>query len=69
MTSTQTDPIEFSPEVVRWAKSWASQDYEYLRQRAKFASEPIKSIAKLVLTAAGVEKEKEKTPRKVTEIA
>jgi hypothetical protein len=60
MTTIQGDQ-PFSPEVVTWAKEWVSQDLDYLRQRARFAPEPIRSIAKLVLTAAGVEKEKEET--------
>lgn len=57
MISTSAEPIDFPQEVVKWAKSWASQDCEYLKHRAKFAPEPIKSIARLVLNAAGLKNE------------
>ena len=60
MISTAAKPIDFPQEVVTWAKSWASQDCEYLRHRAKFGTEPIKSIAKLVLNAAGLKNDFER---------
>ncbi|HEX7628046.1 MAG TPA: hypothetical protein VF354_03895 [Candidatus Methanoperedens sp.] len=63
MTATHVDCLEFSPEVITWAKSWVTRDRDYLNQRAKFAPEPIKSIARLALNAAGISKEKEENPR------
>ncbi|MBU3967473.1 MAG: hypothetical protein KKG76_08880 [Euryarchaeota archaeon] len=38
-----------NPEVINWAKGWREKDEEYLRQRAQFAPEPTRSIAKLIL--------------------
>ncbi len=43
---------KMSPEITKWATRWVTKDKEYLQQRARFAPEPVKSIAKLVLTVA-----------------
>jgi hypothetical protein len=43
---------KISTEITEWATCWVIKDKEYLQQRARFAPEPIKSVAKLVLTIA-----------------
>jgi hypothetical protein len=63
MLPSQSD---FSPDFAAWAQNLLKKDREFVEHRAKFAPEPIRSIAKLVLIAAGVEMEKEEKPRKAT---
>ncbi len=52
MPNTKQGTISFSPEFFMWAKEKIAQDEEYIRQRAKFGPEPIKSIAKLILSSS-----------------
>ena len=63
MPPSQSD---FSPDVIKWAQRLVQKDRMFVEHRAKFASEPIRSIAKLVLIAAGVEMENEEKTRKAT---
>ncbi len=44
--------IFFSKNTQDWAGRWMHIDPEYIRHRAAFAPEPLRSIAKVVLEAA-----------------
>ncbi len=44
--------FKISTEIRNWAKRWVDKDIEYIQQRARFAPEPVKSIARTVLMIA-----------------
>ncbi len=49
MDKTPSVNINLCPEVRDWAYRWIARDKEYVEQRAQFAPEPTRSIAKLIL--------------------
>jgi len=55
MSQISSEYHNLNPEVINWAKGWREKDGEYLRQRAQFAPEPMRSIAKLILAIADPE--------------
>ena len=55
MSVISSEYHNLNPEVINWAKGWREKDEEYLKQRAQFAPEPTRSIAKLILAIADPE--------------
>jgi len=55
MSQISSEYHNLNPEVINWAKGWREKDEDYLRQRAQFAPEPTRSIAKLILAIADPE--------------
>ncbi len=49
MSQISSEYHNLNPKVINWAKGWREKDEDYLRQRAQFAPEPTRSIAKLIL--------------------
>jgi hypothetical protein len=52
MSQISSEYHNLNPEVINWAKGWREKDEDYLRQRAQFAPEPMRSIARLILAIA-----------------
>lgn len=55
MSVISSEYHNLNPEVINWAKGWREKDEDYLRQRAQFAPEPTRSIARLILAIADPE--------------
>jgi hypothetical protein len=55
MSVISSEYHNLNPEVINWAKGWREKDEDYLHQRAQFAPEPTRSIAKLILAIADPE--------------
>lgn len=52
MSQISSEYHNLNPEVINLAKGWREKDEDYLRQRAQFAPEPTRSIARLILAIA-----------------